>query len=127
MHRSISSNTLGFGFRKQIHRGLVSERLVSCPLLNVVSEREHAESASIRAWAERCEREIFHPDARLVVMPQDEGADSHVIGTNLSLMSQVVFDWLDATLARPERAADRSVQPPVRSERDRPVAERTCL
>lgn len=84
-----------------------------------------AKSASIRAWAERCEREISHPDARLVVMPQDEGADSHAIGTNLSLMSQVVFDWLDATLAGPERAADRSVQPPVRNERDRPVAERT--
>ena len=104
---------------------IVDPHQITCPLLNVVSEQEYAESASIRAWAERCEREISHPDSRLVVMPQDEGGDSHAIGTNLSLMSQVVFDWLDATLAGPERAADRSVQPPVRSERDRPVAERT--
>ena len=81
---------------------VVDPRQIACPLLNVVSEQEYAESVSIRAWAERCEREIPHPDARLVVMPQAEGADSHAIGTNLSLMSQVVFDWLDEVLAARE-------------------------
>lgn len=30
-----------------------------------------------------------------MIVPKDEGADSHAVGTNLSLMSQVTSDWLD--------------------------------
>jgi hypothetical protein len=36
-----------------------------------------------------------NPIKRLIVTPQNEGADGHAIATNLSLMSQLVFDWLD--------------------------------
>jgi len=35
---------------------------------------------------------------KVVILPRDEGADSHAIGTNVSLMSEVVFDWLDEVL-----------------------------
>jgi len=96
---------------------------ITCPLLNVLSEQEYAESTAIREWAERCERELAHPNHKLVVMPQDEGADSHAIDTNLSLMSQVVFDWLDDVLDAPTEGADRSAQPPARTERGGSVAE----
>ena len=36
--------------------------------------------------------------SRVVTLPSDEGTDSHAIGTNLSLMGQVVFDWFDEIL-----------------------------
>ena len=31
----------------------------------------------------------------LVITPENEGASSHCIGENRTLMAQVVFDWLD--------------------------------
>lgn len=91
---------------------------ITCPMLNILSEQEYAESAAIRSFAERCERELANPNYTSVVMPQDEGADSHAIGTNLSLMSQVVFDWLDEVLEATEPTADRSATPPTQTERD---------
>lgn len=90
---------------------VVDPEQITTPLLNVVSEQEYAESTAIREWAERCERALAPPNHKLVVMPQDEGADSHAIGTNLSLMSQVVFDWLDDVLDAPNEAADRPANP----------------
>lgn len=46
-------------------------------------------------------REIDNTESRLVVTPGNEGADSHAVGTNLSLMSRLVFDWLDEVLDDP--------------------------
>ncbi len=37
----------------------------------------------------------------LVITPFDEGAGRHGVGANLSLLDQVVFDWLDEVLGRP--------------------------
>ena len=71
---------------------------ITCPVLNIYSEQEYAESGAMREWAERAREEVGHPNSQVVILPQDEGADSHAIGTNLSLMSQVVFDWLDEVL-----------------------------
>ncbi|MGC9398331.1 MAG: alpha/beta hydrolase family protein [Anaerolineae bacterium] len=71
---------------------------ITCPLLNIYSEQEYAESGAMHGWAERAKEEVSHPNSKVVILPQDEGADSHAVGTNLSLMSQVVFDWLDEVL-----------------------------
>ena len=52
------------------------------------------------------------------------GADSHAIGTNLSLMSQVGFDWLDERWEALAPSADRSARPPARMARREESAER---
>lgn len=55
---------------------------------------------------------------KVVILPQDEGADSHAIGTNVSLMSQVVFDWLDEVLdaqGQSESVSAPSVEAPARA------------
>lgn len=46
-------------------------------------------------WQDEALASIDNPTKQLVVLPRDEGADSHSGGTNLSLVSQIVFDWLD--------------------------------
>lgn len=38
-----------------------------------------------------------NPNKKLVVTPEDLGASSHCIGENRSLMSEIVFNWLDDT------------------------------
>lgn len=82
---------------------------ITCPTLNVMSEQEYDESPQFRGFAEVSQEKISHPIQKLVVLPGDEGADSHAIGTNLSLMSQTVFDWLDEVLDYTE--ARRRVKP----------------
>jgi pimeloyl-ACP methyl ester carboxylesterase len=77
---------------------IIDPKEITCPLLNIYSEQEYAESGAMRSWAERTKQDVSHPNSKVVILPQDEGADSHAIGTNLSLMSQVVFDWLDEVL-----------------------------
>ena len=69
--------------------------LITCPTLNLVPENEYGSYQTGRTWAYECLEKINHPNNRLVVAPRNEGADSHGAGTNLSLMSQIVFDWLD--------------------------------
>ncbi len=48
--------------------------------------------------AREAQRRISHETNDLVIMPADEGADSHGIGTNLGLLSQITFDWLEKAL-----------------------------
>lgn len=68
---------------------------ITCPTLNLVAEQEYARFGTGRQWAEECLQKISNPRKDLIVAPRNEGADSHAIGTNLSLMSQILFDWLD--------------------------------
>ncbi len=71
---------------------------ITCPTLNLVAEQEYSQFGQGREWAEQCLREIQNPRNELIVAPRDEGADSHAVGANLSLMSQLVFDWLEEIL-----------------------------
>jgi len=77
---------------------------ITCPVLNVVAQQEWEVVGPTRRWAELCRERAPHPRSRLVVTPRDEGADSHAVGSNLSVMSQVVFDWLDELLTGEETA-----------------------
>jgi pimeloyl-ACP methyl ester carboxylesterase len=77
----------------------VDPRLVRCPTLNIVAQQEYEDFGPTRQWAERCLKDIDHETSKLVVSPGNEGADSHAVGTNLRLVGQVVFDWLDEVLA----------------------------
>lgn len=77
----------------------VDPEKITCPFLNIVAQQEFEESSGMMAAAKIAQEKCPHPNNKLIVMPANEGADSHGIGTNLSLLSQVTFDWLDETLA----------------------------
>ena len=68
---------------------------LSCPTLVVIGQQEYEKFEASREWAHRCVNEAATDHKRLIVTPTDEGAATHAVGTNLSLMSQLVFDWLD--------------------------------
>lgn len=68
---------------------------LSCPTLVLIGQQEYDKFEASREWAHRCIDEATTDHKQLIVTPTDEGAATHAIGTNLSLMSQVVFDWLD--------------------------------
>ena len=68
---------------------------ITCPTLVLIGEQEYEHFEASREWAHRCVDGVANPLKQLIVTPQNEGADGHAIGTNLSLMSQLVFDWLD--------------------------------
>jgi hypothetical protein len=36
-----------------------------------------------------------NPEKQMIISPEKEGATSHCIFENRSVMSQIVFDWLD--------------------------------
>lgn len=67
---------------------------LTCPTYILIGEHEYQSSAISRAWIEET-RQKAQGRVDLFVGPTDEGTNSHTMGTNLSLMSQMVFDWLD--------------------------------
>ncbi|MEJ5202466.1 MAG: alpha/beta fold hydrolase [Anaerolineae bacterium] len=77
---------------------VVDPAQITCATLNLVAEQEYNGFGAGRRWAEECLAKITHSRKELIVAPRNEGGDSHGVGTNLSLMSQIVFDWLDDTL-----------------------------
>jgi hypothetical protein len=84
---------------------VVDAARITRPFLNLIADQEYA-NPDIRRFADTIEREAAHPTT--IVTPAEEGAGTHGVGTNLSLMSQLVFDWLDETFvtaapAEPER------------------------
>lgn len=73
---------------------------LSCPTLVLIGQQEYENFEASRQWAHRCIDEANTRRGQLIITPIDEGAATHAIGTNLSLMSQLVFDWLDETFDR---------------------------
>jgi hypothetical protein len=67
---------------------------LTCPTYILIGEHEYQSSAISRTWIEET-RQKAQGRVDLFVGPTDEGTNSHTMGTNLSLMSQMVFDWLD--------------------------------
>jgi alpha-beta hydrolase superfamily lysophospholipase len=74
-------------------------RDIECPLLVLIGEQEYSRFEASREWAHRSVDEGQSRLNNLVITPQNEGADLHAIGSNLSLMAQEVFDWLDEIFA----------------------------
>jgi alpha-beta hydrolase superfamily lysophospholipase len=70
---------------------------VTCPALILVGEGEYA-NREVRNQAETCLQQLPNTQKKFVMTRIDEGASSHCIGGNRSLMSEVVFDWLDEVL-----------------------------
>jgi hypothetical protein len=72
---------------------------ITCPLLSIVGEKEYANSAVSRGFQDDAIKANPDPRSKLIVVKASDGGDAHALGTNLSLMAQLVFDWLDEVLA----------------------------
>jgi pimeloyl-ACP methyl ester carboxylesterase len=73
---------------------------VKVPALIVVGEGEY-QSVEVKRQQHLCLDNLPNPKKKLVVTPAAEGAANHCIMENRSLMSQVVFDWLDEVFSQP--------------------------
>jgi hypothetical protein len=67
---------------------------VAVPALIIVGEGEY-QSQEIKRQQQLCLDNLPNPRKKFVVTPALEGAANHCVMENRSLMSQVVFDWLD--------------------------------
>jgi dienelactone hydrolase len=86
------------GLVAELKKYIVDPSLISCPFLNVVAQQEYEQFPAAQEWAKACQEKIANPEKKLVIAPTNEGADSHGVGTNLSLMAQIIFDWFDEIL-----------------------------
>jgi pimeloyl-ACP methyl ester carboxylesterase len=73
---------------------------VAVPALVIVGEGEY-KSEEVKRQQQLCLDNLPNPRKKLVVTPASEGAANHCVMENRSLMSQVVFDWLDEVFQRP--------------------------
>ncbi|MCE1248120.1 MAG: alpha/beta hydrolase [Firmicutes bacterium] len=67
---------------------------IDMPFLDLVGEGEY-ENAETQKQQKECMDALPNPHKKMIITPASEGASSHCIGENRSLMAQVVFDWLD--------------------------------
>lgn len=67
---------------------------ITCPTLILIGESEYTLEYS-RYCQDHSLEKIVNSQKRLIITPEDEGAGGHALGTNLALMSQLVFDWFD--------------------------------
>lgn len=67
---------------------------ITCPTLILIGESEYNLDWS-RHCAEVSMQQIKNDRKEIIITPLNEGAEGHAIGTNISLMSQLVFDWFD--------------------------------
>ncbi|CAG37018.1 alpha/beta hydrolase family protein [Desulfotalea psychrophila] len=68
--------------------------LITCPVLDLVGAGEYVNRETERQQQEFMAK-LGSKNKTLIVTPEDEGASSHCIGENRSLMAELVFDWLD--------------------------------
>jgi len=70
---------------------------IAVPALIVVSQGEYQSPEVARQ--QKIALDAFpNPKKKMVITPSDEGASSHCVLENRSLLGQVVFDWLDEVL-----------------------------
>ncbi len=69
---------------------------ITCPVLDLVGAGEYANQETERQQKEFMDN-ITNKNSKLIITPANEGASSHCISENRSLMAELVFDWLDDT------------------------------
>ncbi len=69
---------------------------ITCPVLDLVGAGEYKNQETERQQKEFMDN-ITNKNVKLIITPANEGASSHCIGENRSLMAELVFDWLDET------------------------------
>jgi len=70
---------------------------VNVPMLLLVGAGEYADK-EVRRQQQECIGKLPNTKSKLVVTGFEDGASSHCIGENRSLMSEILFDWLDDVL-----------------------------
>jgi alpha-beta hydrolase superfamily lysophospholipase len=73
---------------------------IECPLLLIMGEKEFHTASASRQQQEEALAKATSPRKDLILTTATDGADAHAIATNMSLMGQLVFDWLDETFAQ---------------------------
>ena len=69
--------------------------LLTCPTMILIGEGEYQGSKEAQHQQHSGLAAVQNPQKELVIAPLNEGGGHHVLGENLSFMSQIVFDWLD--------------------------------
>jgi pimeloyl-ACP methyl ester carboxylesterase len=82
---------------------MLNPAAISCPLLSIVGEKEYTTSTISRRFQDDAIRANRNPESRLIIVGAADGGDAHAMTTNLSLMAQLVFDWLDEVLSAQPR------------------------
>lgn len=67
---------------------------VTIPALVIVGEGEH-QGKEVQRQQKLCLDGLPNPKKKMIVTPLNEGASNHCVMENRSIMSQVLFDWLD--------------------------------
>lgn len=67
-------------------------RKIECPTLCMAGEGEAQELVT---QAYECYESLPNPKKRLAILTKEEGGEAHCQVNNLSLLNQVIFDWLD--------------------------------
>ena len=67
---------------------------VAVPALLIVGEGEY-KSEEVKRQQQVCMDKFPNPMKKMVITPTTEGATNHCVMENRSLVSQVLFDWLD--------------------------------
>jgi hypothetical protein len=75
---------------------------VAAPSLILVASGEY-QSPEIQRQTKLCMEGLQNPQKRLVITPAEEGASSHCVMDNRSLMGQELFDWLDEVLKQADK------------------------
>jgi hypothetical protein len=72
--------------------------LISCPALNICSNGEYLNPSS-KAMEEYYMQALSNPNKKMIVAQFEDGGGSHCLGENTSLLSSLIFDWLDEIFA----------------------------
>ena len=70
---------------------------VTVPMLLLVGAGEYADKEVKRQQKETIDK-LTNPKSKLVITGFEDGASSHCIGENRSLMAEILFNWLDDSL-----------------------------
>ena len=65
---------------------------IRCPTLCMAGE---GEAKVTLALARECHEQLPNPSSKLVILTAEQGGEAHCQVNNLSLLNQVIFDWLD--------------------------------
>ncbi len=71
---------------------------IKCPILSIIGEKEYKQGPASRIQQSQAVQLNADKRSKIIVTTAAEGADAHAMSTNMSLMAQIVFDWLDEIL-----------------------------
>ena len=77
---------------------------LTCPILSIIGEKEYQQGPVSRSQQTQAVDRNQDKRSKLLITTAAEGADAHAMSTNMSLMAQLVFDWLDDIVQEREQS-----------------------